>query len=545
MADRNGRKLDRIERGYFLTAMYLRLSREDGARGMAGMGSSPPTESNSIGNQRELLRTFIDGQTDMELYDIYIDDGFSGSNYDRPEFRRMMKDIEAGKVNCIVVKDLSRFGRDYIETGRYIQKIFPALSVRFIALTDGYDSFRADAGESGIILPIKNFINDSYCRDISIKVKSQFEVKRKNGECIAPFAPYGYRKSRDDKNRLAVDGYAAEVVRKIFAWKIEGLAVSSIAEKLTGLGVLSPGEYKKYAGTKYRSGFAGASRSRWSSAAVKRILTNEIYLGHLLQGKTEKISYKLKKIVEKPREEWIKAENTHEAIIMENDFRIVENLLKTDGRVSPSSGETGFFAGLLFCGDCGEQMIKRVNRYKDTEKIYYICSSKNRGEGCSRHSVAEEELRGLVAETVRSYADLLLDAGRISQRAAEMKADFSAIAYCDEERKRLKREEDRYRSLCEGLHEDVRQEIVAEQEAVRLQEVFGKRADELAEAQKRQENMKKEMIRKGFAFARRLKAMQASPGLEEIDRYTLCNMVKRIAVFEGKRIEIEFNYRFF
>ena len=164
-------------------------------------------------------------------------------------------------------------------------------------------------------------------------------------------------------------------------------------------------------------------------------------------------------------------------------------------------------------------MIKRVNRYKDTEKIYYICSSKNRGEGCSRHSVAEEELRGLVAETVRSYADLLLDAGRISQRAAEMKADFSAIAYCDEERKRLKREEDRYRSLCEGLHEDVRQEIVAEQEAVRLQEVF--------------------------ASARRLKAMQASPGLEEIDRYTLCNMVKRIAVFEGKRIEIEFNYRFF
>ena len=180
----------------FYAAMYLRLSKDDEDR-----GSFNKSESNSIGNQRELIKSFLREQPDIELYDIYVDDGFSGSNFDRPEFKRMIGDIEAGRVNCVVVKDLSRFGRDYIESGRYIQKVFPALSVRFIALTDHFDSISADTGESSIVLPVKNFINDSYCRDISTKVKSQFAVKYKNGECIAAFAAYGYRKSDTDKKQ--------------------------------------------------------------------------------------------------------------------------------------------------------------------------------------------------------------------------------------------------------------------------------------------------------------------------------------------------------
>lgn len=291
-----------MNRKQFLAAMYLRLSRDDKSTdGGFDVGDvtdregNLKSESNSIGNQRELIRAFIHEQQDIELYDIYVDDGFSGSNFDRPEFKRMISDIEAGKVNCVIVKDLSRFGRDYIESGRYIQKIFPALSVRFIALTDHYDSFQADVSESGIVLPVKNFINDSYCRDISTKVKSQFEVKRKNGECIAPFALYGYKKAENNKSRLVPDEYAADIVRKIFAWKMEGMAVSAIAEKLNGLGILSPKEYKKSTGANYKGGFSGAVKSRWSSSTVKRILTNETYLGHMVQGKREKINYKLKK----------------------------------------------------------------------------------------------------------------------------------------------------------------------------------------------------------------------------------------------------------
>ena len=244
----------------FYAAMYLRLSKDDEDR-----GSLNKSESNSIGNQRELIKSFLREQPDIELYDIYVDDGFSGSNFDRPEFKRMIGDIEAGRVNCVVVKDLSRFGRDYIGSGRYIQKTFPALGVRFIALTDHFDSISADTGESSIVLPVKNFINDSYCRDISTKVKSQLAVKRKNGECVAAFAVYGYKKSADDKNRLVVDGYAAENVRRIFAWKIEGLAVSAIAEKLNSLGILSPKAYKKSMGLSYNGGFSGTGSSAWGN----------------------------------------------------------------------------------------------------------------------------------------------------------------------------------------------------------------------------------------------------------------------------------------
>lgn len=540
---------------HFLAAMYLRLSREDKAtegskatKGGLDVGNvadregSLKSESNSIGNQRELIRAFIHEQQDIELYDIYVDDGFSGSNFDRPEFKRMISDIEAGKVNCVIVKDLSRFGRDYIESGRYIQKIFPALSVRFIALTDHYDSFQADAGESGIVLPVKNFINDSYCRDISTKVKSQFEVKRKNGECIAPFALYGYQKAQNNKNRLVVDEYAAEIVKKIFTWKLEGAAVSAIADKLNELGILSPKEYKKSIGANYKGGFSGAVRSMWSSATVKRILTNEMYLGHMVQGKTEKINYKLKKSVERSKEEWIKVENTHEAIIQKDNFQIVQNLLKTDSRVSPASEKTSLFTGILFCGDCGEQMIRRVNRYKSTQRVYYICSTKNRGEGCSRHSIEEEQLKGIMLELVRKFANCFLEEKRMFEKALEMETNFESIVHYDTEIARLKEEQDKYYSLCSGLYEDLREGVITKEEFERLHGEFKRKATEYEEAQKKQEQMIKELFKSGVVSAARLKTMQDCSELKEIDRHTLCTMVKEISIFENRKVEIEFYY---
>lgn len=532
-----------MSKQHFLAAMYLRLSRDDSDLGsVTDREGNLKSESNSIGNQRELIRAFIHGQQDMELYDIYVDDGFSGSNFDRPEFKRMISDIEAGKVNCVIVKDLSRFGRDYIESGRYIQKIFPALSVRFIALTDHYDSFQADVGESGIVLPVKNFINDSYCRDISTKVKSQFEVKRKNGECIAPFALYGYKKAEYNRNQLVVDEYAAEIVRKIFTWKIEGVAVSAIADKLNGLGILSPKEYKKSTGENYKGGFSGAAKSMWSSATVKRILTNEMYLGHMVQGKTEKINYKLKKSVEKSEEEWIKVENTHEAIISEDNFRIVQNLLKADGRVSPVTEKNSLFTGILFCGDCGEQMIRRVNRYKNTQRVYYICSTKNRGEGCSRHSIKEEQLKGIVLETVRSFANCFLHEKLMFEKAVEMETNFESIVHYDTEIARLKQEQDKYYALCSGLYEDLREGIITKEEFERLHGEFKRKAAEFEEAQKKQELMIKELFKNGVVSAARLKTMQDCSELREIDRYTLCTMVKQITVFEKRRVEVEFYY---
>lgn len=530
----------------FYAAMYLRLSRDDVAVGSAkdsGGQASVRTESESIGNQRELIRAYIHEQQDIQLYDIYVDDGFSGSNFDRPEFKRMMCDIEAGRVNCVIVKDLSRFGRDYIESGRYIQKTFPALGVRFIALTDNYDSFTADSGTGSIVLPVKNFINDSYCRDISTKVRSGLEVKRRNGECISSFAVYGYRKDEGKKNHLVPDEYAAGIVRKIFEWKIAGMAVSAIAERLNELGILSPKEYKKSLGLKYNGGFQGTGKSLWGNASVKRILTNEVYLGHLQQGKSQKINYKVKKSVEKPREEWVCVENTHEALISEDDFQIVQNLLKSDSRMGPKMDKSGLFAGLLFCGDCGEQMVRRIIRYKGKDKVYYICSTKNRGDGCSRHSIEEGTLKSLVESTVKKYANAFLEEKELFDRAREQEADdFSEVSTYDREIRRLKDEQDRYYSLCAGLYEDLRNGVVTKEEFERLHEGFEKKAVELGEAQKKQETLIREMFRKGVLSAGRLKAFQDCVELKEIDRHSLSSLVKRIYIYEDKRIEIEYYF---
>ena len=287
---------------FYNVAVYLRLSRDDVSSGN-GMADGGRAESNSISSQRDMIRSFIRKQEDMEIYDIYVDDGFSGTNFDRPGFKRMMKDIKAGHVDCVIVKDLSRLGRDYIEAGRLIQKTFPAFSVRFIALNDHFDSLTADLNESSLIVPVKNFVNDSFARDISGKVRSHQKMKRENGEFIGSFAVYGYKKSIRNKNLLVPDEYAADIVRKIFAWKIEGFSNLAIAEKLNGLGILSPMEYKRAQGENYRTGFGGGAKAKWSSVAVKRILVNECYLGTMIQGKEEKVSYKVNKCVKKPQEE--------------------------------------------------------------------------------------------------------------------------------------------------------------------------------------------------------------------------------------------------
>ena len=218
-----------MEEHIYFAAAYLRLSKDDG-----DIDGNIKSESNSISSQRELVRSYIKEHDDMQLFDIYVDDGYSGSDFDRPEFKRMMADIEAGDVDCVIVKDLSRLGRDHIEAGRLIQKTFPAFHVRFIAVTDHFDSQTADSNTKSFVLPVKNFINDSYCRDISQKIKSHQKIKREQGKFIGAFAVYGYRKSAEDKNKLCPDDYAADIVRKIFAWKLEGMSTVAIAQRLDG-----------------------------------------------------------------------------------------------------------------------------------------------------------------------------------------------------------------------------------------------------------------------------------------------------------------------
>lgn len=270
--------------------LYLRLSRDDGDK----------EESNSIIGQRELLRNFIRTRPELREYAVRIDDGFTGSNFERPSFKKMLEDVKAGRTNCIIVKDLSRFGRNYLDAGEYIEKIFPFLGVRFIAVNDNYDSFGGKNASDELIIPFKNLINEAYCRDISVKVRTQLEVKRKSGQYIGAFAVYGYLKDDADKNHLIVDEYAADIVRDIFSWKLEGMSPQDIAARLNRNGVLSPMEYKKSLGMKFATSFKANPQALWSANAVLRILKNPVYTGVLIQGKETTPSYKVRKRVTKP-----------------------------------------------------------------------------------------------------------------------------------------------------------------------------------------------------------------------------------------------------
>lgn len=522
------------EKEFYNAAMYLRLSREDGECG---------AESGSIGSQRDLIRSFIRKQDNMRLFDTYADDGWSGVNFDRPEFKRMMADIEAGKVDCVIVKDLSRLGRDYIEAGRLIQKTFPAFSVRFIALTDQFDSLTADADETSFVVPVKNFINDSYSRDISGKVRSHLKVKREKGDFTGAFTVYGYKKSPENHSLLVPDEFAANIVRKIFAWKIDGYSNLAIARKLDDMGILSPMEYKKLQGQKFRTGFAAGVKAAWSSVAVKRILTNEIYTGTLVQGKMQKVNYKVKKSVKKPAEEWVRTENTHKAIIAQEDFALAGELLRNDTRAGGGEKKAHSYAGLLFCGDCGEPMTRRVNRYKGNRRVSFICAASNRGEGCARHTISEEALNMLVLTGIRRQISLFVDQNRVRSQMEALEIDFKEAAAFENEISRMHKEQEKYLSLREGLYEDLKKGMITEDDFKNFSRIYERRGREIQKTGQRQEETVKRLFRSGVTAGINLERMKTVMQITQLDRTALVTFIKRVCVYEDKRVYLEFRHK--
>ena len=518
-------------------ALYLRLSRDDIEDG------SVKTESDSIANQRELLRSFVKSQPDIQIFDIYVDDGYSGGNFDRPEFKRMTKDIESGKVNCVIVKDLSRFGREYIEAGRWIEKIYPALNVRFISVMDQFDSNTADFSEKSFVVPVKNFLNESYCRDISGKVRSHQKIKREKGEFIGAFAPYGYCKDSENKNRLVVDAEAADVVRKIFAWKMEGFSLGAIAEKLNERQVLSPKAYKKANGENYNSGFRGTDTPKWSAVQIKRILTNEVYIGNLVQGKQERISYKVKKRLNKPETEWARVKDTHPAIIKQSEFEVVQKLLQYDGRASKTAEHANFFSGFVFCGDCGTPMIRRVNRYKDREKAFYICQTKNKGGACTRHSVSEEVLKKIVLKEIQTYTALFADYERIMDELQKMKIDYEQVVRYDTQIAKLQSEYSRYYGLRTSLYDDLKDGLLSREEFDEFRDSYGKKCEELNGRIEKQKELVKQMFENGVSAAIQLEDWKKSLEIKELDRTLLALTVDKIYIYENKQIKIHIRYQ--
>lgn len=324
---------EKINKKIWNTALYIRLSQEDEDK------NEIKTESNSIISQKNILNEFILGNKDLKIYNTYIDDGFTGTDFDRPGFQELLNDIKGKRINCVVVKDLSRLGRNYIEVGNYIEQIFPLFDVRFISINDNIDSFLNPTSTNTILVPFKNLINDEYCRDTSIKIRTALISRKRKGEYVGAFPAYGYIKDKNDKHKLVIDEEAANVVKKIFDWTVnENMGKVAICYKLNDLGILNPTGHKKIE-LKQNYNNSNNNDYTWTPSTIRNILKNEIYIGHTVQGKRKTKSYKIHKLENLPEEEWIKVENTHMPIISRELFAAAQTINKKELKASQKSRE--------------------------------------------------------------------------------------------------------------------------------------------------------------------------------------------------------------
>ena len=518
-------------------AIYLRLSKEDGDVTEGGK-----LVSNSIANQEELVRDYLRSHAEIRIASVYKDDGYSGVNFDRPGFQKMIEAIKSGAVNCVIVKDLSRFGRNYIESGRYIEKIFPMLGVRFIAVTDNFDSLDDDAG-SEMIIPFKNLINDAYCRDISIKVRSHLEMKRKNGEYIGAFTAYGYQKDPQDKNKLIVDDYAADVVRDIFAMKLKGMSQHAIAKKLNAEGIQSPIEYMRSKGINLNTAFQKGSRAKWSHSTVLRMLQNEVYTGVLIQGKTGTPNYKIKQRVTKADEDMIRIEDSHEAIVDMKDFELVQELLQRDTRTAPASTILYPFSGVIFCGDCGSPMVRQTSCSRGKRYIYYVCSEHKRNRKCcSAHRISENVLYETVFMAVTSHINKILTFAEASKEAMDATQTAADIKKYDERIARKKEEVDRLQKRKLRLYEDLKDDILSRSEYDRLRDQYAEQISEGEDAIRDFEDERCKAMEEKTDQNLWIEEFKKCSGIKELSRHDVIHLIERITVSDAKHIEVRFRF---
>lgn len=502
------------------TALYCRLSREDGDR----------PESDSIGNQRKLLTEYVEGHPELTVYDCYIDDGYTGTNFDRPAFERMIRDIEDGKVTCVLVKDLSRFGRDYIEAGRYLERWLPDHGVRFIAAADRIDSQR---GAYDMMLPLKNLFNAQYAKDISQKVRCSLDTKRQHGEFIGAFAGYGYRKDPTDHNHLVVDPVAAVVVRRIFALFESGVGKVRIAKLLNAEKIPCPSEYKRIMGERYRNGNRLNGTTYWTYATIHRILKSEMYIGNLEQGRDlrTQIHGAAKR---KKRDDWVIVEGTHEPIVSRDQWDRVQSLLTRNARTPAFEQHVNLFAGFLKCGDCERSMAKTTW----SGRTFYTCGSYKRygPTACSEHYITQATLEKIILRDINQIL-----AGTKNLRTLIERAEREALRRDDTcgEKDRLNAAIGRIRRMRQGAYEDYREKLISKTDFLNYrrdyeaqEQTLRARLDRLCETAGPGGPPDRPWARDLLRLGR----------LTTLDRITIAETIREIRVFENGDLEV--TYRF-
>lgn len=515
------------------TCGYVRLSREDGDK----------EESNSVTGQKDLIRDYLSCHPELRECDMKVDDGFTGSNFERPAFKEMIADVKAGKINCIVVKDLSRFGREYLDSGEYIERIFPFLGVRFIAINDNYDSLYRNPASDDLVVPFKNLINEAYCRDASIKTRSQLEIKRRRGDFIGSFAVFGYKKDPNDHHKLMIDDFAAEVVRDIFQWKIEGVSAGDIADRLTRTGIPTPMDYKKSQGLRYSTTFRTKEDSIWSANMVLRILQNPVYIGVLEQGRITTPSYKIKRKVVKPREEWAVVEACHEPIIGRCDFEVAQRVLAMDTRTCIGAKTVELFCGMLYCGECGAPMIRKTVPSGKHKYVYYVCSAHKNAKTCYSHSLRDKALEEIVLDLLKQRINEVMCLSDVMNMVDAAQLQKANLRKLNERYLQKQKEVERNRSLLQKLYESLADGLIDRSEYQELKEVYAKhRAEAEKQAEAIQEQMGQEMA---FGAESRvwIDRFRKYRNITELDRCAVVTLIERVLIYREHRVEIVFRWQ--
>ena len=525
----------------FKTGLYVRLSIED---------VRDRKDSDSIENQTYLLKQFVEERPFLQIYSIYTDNGEKGTNFDRPEFNRLMDDVKAGRVNCIVVKDLSRFGRDYLETGNYLEKIFPFLGVRFISINDNYDSFNPENSNEGLIISLKNLLNDVYTKDISKKIISTFRERQSKGEFLGAHVPYGYSRPNDGTYKLVIDEEAASVIRQIYQWKVEGLSDTAIARRLNDMGVPSPSKYKYLKGEWKNARY---NTNIWQRQTIKAITENEVYLGHKIYGKIQASLYEGKQKSRVPRDEWTIIENDHEPIIDQETFDIVhatrlEVYKEFTERLEQNKhfeNTENIFKDIAICGDCKCKLVRR-RRIKNDELYYYFsCTTyeTNSGYKCTRKHIVETDMIKAVYAAIRSQIDMVASVDDILRKVNSDASYENRKDNLANEIRKVKAQIERLTSLRSSLYDDYIEQLLTEQEYLYAKAKFEKDEDAL-KGRLNELLLQQKKYGQTYSYENRwLSSYRAFRDEKELTKEMVSALIETVELHGDRRIQINFKFK--
>ena len=520
-----------------VTALYARLSKDDDLVG----------DSNSIVHQKEILAKYAKehGFTNIEFY---VDDGFSGTNFNRPDFQRMMADAEEGKISTVIVKDMSRFGRDYIMVGYYTEIYFSNLDIRFIAINDNVDS---NIQTENDLTPFKNVFNEWYARDTSKKIRAVFKAKGNSGKHLSTNPPFGYKKDPNDKDKWIIDDEAAATVRRIFQMYVDGYRISEIGHKLTEEKVETPILYYMNRGIKTNA--RSEYPEIWDLMSIKYILSQTAYAGHTVNFQTAVKSYKTKKQVNLPRNQWVIFRNTQEAIIDEKTFETVQQMRKAK-RARTKYNEPNMFSGLLYCADCGNHLtIQRVARNRKMDNFSCATYRKKKKGLCSCHRILVSDLETIVKEDLQKVCEyVFLHEKEFTDEylSGSKKETAKFQSKTKAELKRLSERQEEIGRIIRKLYEDNVNGRITDERFDFLAKSYEDESNDLKTKIQELKNALASSVQEEEKLSKFLKVVKSYTKIEELTPEILNSFIEKIYIgetekYDGRKMqEVEIIYKF-